>query len=249
MFERFTDRARRVIVLAQEEARLLQHNYIGTEHMLLGLLSEGDGLAARVLRDLEIDLDALGEEVKTLVGRGKSAPSGHIPFTPPAKKSLELSLRESLQLGHDYIGTEHLLLGILHQGEGPAARVLVQRGVDLDTVRGRVAELTAQHKGQRKAAVHTEHTSLNEIRLQLRMIGQRLAAIEARLGIEEPETHAELRRIQQEIAKVRRAKETAIDEQDFERAASLREAEKELLLKRRDAENATMEDPPAATAE
>src|ERR1700722_4501654 len=105
MFERFTDRARRVIVLAQEESRLLQHNYIGTEHILLGLLSEGEGVAARVLRGLDINLESLGEEVKTIIGRGQASPSGHIPFTPQAKKSLELSLRESLQLGHDYIGT------------------------------------------------------------------------------------------------------------------------------------------------
>jgi ATP-dependent Clp protease ATP-binding subunit ClpA len=246
MFERFTDRARRVIVLAQEEARLLQHDYIGTEHMLLGLISEGDGLAAKVLLDLEIDLEALSAEVKTLVGRGKSAPSGHIPFTPPAKKSLELSLRESLQLGHDYIGTEHLLLGILHQGEGPATEVLVQRGADLDTVRGRVAEILAKYKGQRKSTAIAA-APLNEILVQLQMIGERLAAIEAKLGIEEPAARVELRRISHEIAKLRRAKESAIDEQDFERAASLRQAERELLRRRKEAENAAMEDPPATT--
>src|SRR5271154_5161873 len=106
MFERFTDRAWRVVVLAQEEAGLLQHDYIGTEHILLGLLNEGNGVAVRVLRDLGIDLDALGEKVLTLAGRGRSAPSGHIQFTPAAAKALELSQRESMQLGHDYIGTE-----------------------------------------------------------------------------------------------------------------------------------------------
>jgi ATP-dependent Clp protease ATP-binding subunit ClpA len=184
--------------------------------------------------------------VKTLVGRGKSAPSGHIPFTPPAKKSLELSLRESLQLGHDYIGTEHLLLGILHQGEGPATEVLVQRGADLDTVRGRVAEILAKYKGQRKSTAIAA-APLNEILVQLQMIGERLAAIEAKLGIEEPAARVELRRISHEIAKLRRAKESAIDEQDFERAASLRQAERELLRRRKEAENAAMEDPPATT--
>jgi 3-deoxy-7-phosphoheptulonate synthase len=252
MFERFTDRARRVIVLAQEEARLLQHDYIGTEHMLLGLITEGDGLAARVLRDLEINLETLGEELKTLVGRGKSAPSGHIPFTPPAKKSLELSLRESLQLGHDYIGTEHLLLGILSQGKGPGAQILIQRGVDLETVRRRVTELNAQYKGRRKTTrVVDDMAAIREIRMQLAMIGQRLTAIEARLGIDVPAAHAELRRIQQELAQIRRTKETAIDAQDFEHAASAREIEKQLLLRRREAEKAAMEatsdDPPAAT--
>jgi ATP-dependent Clp protease ATP-binding subunit ClpA len=199
-----------------------------------------------VLRDLEIDLEALSEEVKALVGRGKSAPSGHIPFTPPAKKSLELSLRESLQLGHDYIGTEHLLLGILHQGEGPAAEVLVQRGADLDTVRGRVAEILAKNKGRRKSTAIAA-APLNEILVQLQIVSERLAAIEAKLGIEEPAARVEVRRISHEIAKLRRAKESAIDEQDFKRAASLREAEKELLRRRKEAENATMEDPPAAT--
>jgi len=246
MFERFTDRARRVVVMAQEEARLLQHSYIGTEHMLLGLLSEGEGLAARVLRDLEINLEALAEEVKELIGRGASSPSGHIPFTPEAKKALELSLRESLQLGHDYIGTEHLLLGVLHQGDGAAPEVLVRHGADLNTVRGRVAELLAQHQGQPKVKRGPGATALSEISLQLAMIGQRLTAIEARLGIEEPAAHAELRGIVEEISEVRRAKESAIDQKDFARAASLRDTEKQLLARRQAAERAMLEDPPAA---
>jgi ATP-dependent Clp protease ATP-binding subunit ClpA len=136
MFERFTDRARNTVVLAQEEARRLNHGYIGTEHLLLGLLVEGDGLAARALRRLGIGLEAVRADVETIIGRGGGEPqSGHIPFTPRAKKVLELSLREALQLGHNYIGTEHILLGLVREGEGVAAQVLVGRGAELPRVR------------------------------------------------------------------------------------------------------------------
>jgi hypothetical protein len=135
MFERFTDRARRVVVLAQEEARLLDHAYIGTEHLLLGLLAEGTGFAARALDGLGIELGAVRADVAEIIGRGESIPSGHIPFTPRAKRVLELSLREALGLGHNYIGTEHVLLGLIAEGEGVAAQVLVQRGARLDQVR------------------------------------------------------------------------------------------------------------------
>jgi ATP-dependent Clp protease ATP-binding subunit ClpC len=143
MFERFSDPARRVVVLAQEEARLLNHNYIGTEHILLGVIHEGEGVAARALRSLGINLDAVRQEVDEIIGRGGSPPSGHIPFTPRAKKVLELSLREALQLGHNYIGTEHILLGLLREGEGVACQVLVNLGANLPTVRARVYELLA----------------------------------------------------------------------------------------------------------
>ena len=129
MFERFSDRARRVVVLAQEEARMLEHNYIGTEHILLGLIHEGEGIAARSLRALGIDLETVRGEVEAIIGRGRQPAPGHIPFTPPAKKSLELALREMVRLGHDYIGTEHLLLGLIREGDGVAAQVLRQRGV------------------------------------------------------------------------------------------------------------------------
>ena len=125
MFERFTDRARRVVVLAQEEARMLNHNYIGTEHILLGLIHEGEGVAAKALESLGISLDAVRQQVEEIIGQGQQAPSGHIPFTPRAKKVLELSLREALQLGHNYIGTEHILLGLIREGEGVAAQVLI----------------------------------------------------------------------------------------------------------------------------
>lgn len=135
MFERFTDRARRVVVLAQEEARMLNHNYIGTEHILLGLIHEGEGVAAKALESLGISLDAVREQVQEIIGQGQQAPSGHIPFTPRAKKVLELSLREALQLGHNYIGTEHILLGLIREGEGVAAQVLVKLGADLNRVR------------------------------------------------------------------------------------------------------------------
>ena len=147
MFERFTDRARRVVVLAQEEARLLNHNYIGTEHILLGLIHEGEGVAAKGLESLGISLEAVRSQVEELIGHGASSPSGHIPFTPRAKKVLELSLREALQLGHNYIGTEHILLGLIREGEGVAAQVLVKLGADLSRVRQQVIQLLSGYAG------------------------------------------------------------------------------------------------------
>ena len=147
MFERFTDRARRVVVLAQEEARLLNHNYIGTEHILLGLIHEGEGVAAKALESLGISLEAVRSQVEEIIGQGGSSPSGHIPFTPRAKKVLELSLREALQLGHNYIGTEHILLGLIREGEGVAAQVLVKLGADLSRVRQQVIQLLSGYSG------------------------------------------------------------------------------------------------------
>jgi ATP-dependent Clp protease ATP-binding subunit ClpC len=152
MFERFTDRARRVVVLAQEEARMLNHNYIGTEHILLGLIHEGEGVAAKALESLGISLDAVREQVQEIIGQGQSAPSGHIPFTPRAKKVLELSLREALQLGHNYIGTEHILLGLIREGEGVAAQVLVKLGADLNRVRQQVIQLLSGYQGKEPAS-------------------------------------------------------------------------------------------------
>src|SRR6186997_3042265 len=153
MFERFTDRARRVVVLAQEEARMLNHNYIGTEHILLGLIHEGEGVAAKALESLSISLDGVREQVQEIIGQGQQAPSGHIPFTPRAKKVLELSLREALQLGHNYIGTEHILLGLIREGEGVAAQVLVKLGADLNKVRQQVIQLLSGYQGKEPAAV------------------------------------------------------------------------------------------------
>ncbi len=152
MFERFTDRARRVVVLAQEEARMLNHNYIGTEHILLGLIHEGEGVAAKALESLGISLEAVRSQVEEIIGQGQQAPSGHIPFTPRAKKVLELSLREALQLGHNYIGTEHILLGLIREGEGVAAQVLVKLGADLNRVRQQVIQLLSGYQGKETAA-------------------------------------------------------------------------------------------------
>jgi len=148
VFERFTDRARRVLVLAQEEARLLNHSFIGTEHILLGLIHEGDGLAAKALEALHISLEAVRERVEETIGPAGSAPTGSPPFTPRAKKVLELSLREALQLGHNYIGTEHMLLGLVREGEGVAAQVLRSLGADLAAVRQQVIQLLSDYQGQ-----------------------------------------------------------------------------------------------------
>ena len=153
MFERFTDRARRVVVLAQEEAKMLNHNYIGTEHILLGLIHEGEGVAAKALESLGISLDSVREQVQDIIGQGQQQPTGHIPFTPRAKKVLELSLREALQLGHNYIGTEHILLGLIREGEGVAAQVLVKLGADLNKVRQQVIQLLSGYQGKEAVAV------------------------------------------------------------------------------------------------
>src|SRR5437588_2305870 len=155
MFERFTDRARRVVVLAQEEARMLNHNYIGTEHILLGLIHEGEGVAAKALESLGISLEAVRQQVEEIIGQGQQAPSGHIPFTPRVKKVLELSLREAQQLGHDHIGTEDILLGLLREGEGVAAQVLVKPGADLSRVREQVIQLLAGYQAEAGVASAT----------------------------------------------------------------------------------------------
>ncbi len=159
MFERFTDRARRVIVLAQEEARELNHNFIGTEHLLLGICREGEGVGARALVSLGVSLVAIREQIVEIIGRGGTQPSGHVPFTPRAKKILELALLEALRLGHEYIGTEHILLGIVREGDGVAAQVLQKRGLTLDVVRQRVIEILAGYTGEalEAAVVHPRH--------------------------------------------------------------------------------------------
>jgi ATP-dependent Clp protease ATP-binding subunit ClpA len=154
MFERFTDRARRVVVLAQEEARDLGHDYIGTEHILLGLIRVSDGVAAQALESLGISLAAVRREVIQIVGQGDmSQLPSHIPFTRRAKKVLELSLREALQLGHNYIGTEHILLGLLREGEGVGAQVLVKLGADLNRVRQQVIQVLQLHPVEEEAGV------------------------------------------------------------------------------------------------
>ena len=200
MFERFTDRARRVVVLAQEEARMLNHNYIGTEHILLGLIHEGEGVAAKALESLGISLDAVRQQVEEIIGQGQQAPSGHIPFTPRAKKVLELSLREALQLGHNYIGTEHILLGLIREGDGVAVQVLVRLGADLNQVRQQVL--------QRLHAFQAEDEPGSIRAVQQPGLLSRIDAVERRLSILEQRvgTRPDLRELDRELAQVRRDK-------------------------------------------
>ena len=174
MFERFTDRARRVVVLAQEEARMLSHNYIGTEHILLGLIHEGEGVAAKALESLNISLEAVRSQVEEIIGEGQQAPSGHIPFTPRAKKVLELSLREALQLGHTYIGTEHILLGLIREGEGVAAQVLVKLGAELNRVRTQVIQLLQGYQGKETATAGAPQEGTPSSSLVLDQFGRNL---------------------------------------------------------------------------
>ena len=202
MFERFTDRARRVVVLAQEEARLLNHNYIGTEHLLLGLIHEAQGVAARALESLGISLEAVRAQVEEIIGQGHSAPTGHIPFTPRAKKVLELSLREAKQLGHNYIGTEHILLGLVREGEGVAAQVLVRLGADLPRVRQQVIKLLSGYAAEEASA-------------RTRLVRMTVPG--------------DLRELEEQLAQVRRQKQAAIDAEDFDQASELRDREKQLL--------------------
>ncbi|HLF70376.1 MAG TPA: ATP-dependent Clp protease ATP-binding subunit [Actinomycetota bacterium] len=177
MFERFTDRARRVVVLAQEEARLLNHNYIGTEHILLGLISEGEGVAAKALESLGVSLDSVRSQVEEIIGSGTASPPGHIPFTPRAKKVLELSLREALQLGHNYIGTEHILLGLIREGEGVAAQVLQKLGADLGRVRQQVIQLLQGYPAQEKGGGHASETAPQGTSPILDQFGRNLTAL------------------------------------------------------------------------
>jgi hypothetical protein len=230
MFERFTDRARRVVVLAQEEARMLNHNHIGTEHILLGLIHEGQGVAASALQFLGISLEAVRQQVEQIIGRGDQAPSGHIPFTPRAKKVLELSLRESQMLGHDYIGTEHILLGLIREGEGVAPQVLVRLGADLNRVRQQVIALLPGHQGKEPASATDAPGGPRRGRVPPGAVSagaaveSRLSAVEQRVG-----TGPVTAGLDEQIAQLRRAKESAIDSQDFEQARSLRERERQLL--------------------
>jgi ATP-dependent Clp protease ATP-binding subunit ClpC len=195
MFERFTDRARRVVVQAQEESRKLNHNYIGTEHLLLGILREGDGAAAEALASLEVGLDPAREQVAEITGRGQQAPSGHIPFTPRAKKVLELSLREALSLEHQYIGPEHILLGLITEGHGVAVEVLRVLGAEPEQVRARVIELLPAASDEpaeqvRPVRIVGTPAQLDEVMRRLDTIDSRLAAIERRLGLGEPPAEA-----------------------------------------------------------
>ncbi len=233
MFERFTDRARRVVVLAQEEARMLNHNYIGTEHILLGLIHEGEGVAAKALESLGISLDAVRQQVEEIIGQGQQAPSGHIPFTPRAKKVLELSLREALQLGHNYIGTEHILLGLIREGDGVAAQVLMKLGADLNRVRQQVIQLLHGGAGAAEEAEigaaaggigRRERRQLSEVIRRVESIQTRLSAVEGRAG-----TGPDTSDLDRELAKVRQDKAAALGREDYEDAAVLRDRERHLL--------------------
>jgi hypothetical protein len=229
MFERFTDRARRVVTLAQEEARMLNHNYIGTEHILLGLIHEGDGVAAKALESLGISLDAVRQQVEEIIGQGQQAPSPSegIPFTPRAKKVLELSLRESLQLGQNYIGTEHILLGLIREGDGVAAQVLVNLGAELNRVRQQVIQLISGQEPQSGRRPAREGAPVTEVQARLDVVEGRLAAVEQRVGIG-PDTSD----LDEQIDTIRRERRAAADAQDYEQAASLRDRERELLASR-----------------
>jgi Clp amino terminal domain, pathogenicity island component len=200
LFARFTDRARRVVVLAQHEARELGQGSVGTEHLLLGLLAEGEGVAAMTLESLGISLEEARDRVEEIAGRGQGAPAGHIPFTPRAKKALELSLREALQLGHTYIGTEHLLLSLLAEGDGTPAQVLAGRGASHDLVRERVvAVLTGRHE---QADPKT-----------------RLIRLPVPVGLAD---------VTEQLRQVQRQKTAAFEKGDYQGAAALRAQEKQL---------------------
>jgi ATP-dependent Clp protease ATP-binding subunit ClpC len=238
MFERYTDRARRVVVLAEEEARMLNHNYIGTEHILLGLIHEGEGVAARALESLGIMHQTVRQQVEEIIGQGQQAPSSSIPYTPRAEKVLNLALQEALQLGHNYIGTEHILLGLIREGEGVAAQVLVGLGADLNRVRQQTITLlhgsqgkdepgTIRAVGRAGKAGRGKRKLLSQLLDRLDLIEPRLSALENRVG-----TGPVVRDLDQEIAQIRRDKESAIDAQDFERAAELRDREKQLLVEK-----------------
>jgi Clp amino terminal domain, pathogenicity island component len=238
MFERFTERARRAVVLAQEEARKLDHGYIGTEHLLLGLIHEGEGVAAQALESLGISLKTVRDQVVARVGRGQRPPSGHIPFTERAKRVLELSLRESGQLGHRYIGTEHILLAIVREGDGVAAQVLTGLGADLGRVRQQVIELLHGRTDEAPRSVPGPRAAPaggpggdvrpdDEIADWLAALNLRLAAIERWVGM-----RPGVDDLDEDIARVRRDKEAAIDVQNFEDAVRLRERERELLAEK-----------------
>ncbi len=230
MFERFTDRSRRVVVLAQEEARMLNHNYIGTEHILLALISEGGGVAAQALGSLGITEEAVRQQVEEIIGRSQQdPPRGHIPFTPRAKKTLQLSLREAIALGHGYIGTEHILLGLVREDDGVAVRVLNGLGADPNRVRQQVIRLVSARRvqeepGTGRATGRGKRKLLSELRGRLDSLDWRLSVLEQRVG-----TSPDLAQLDQEITQVHSDKESAIDAQDFENAAVLRDREQQLL--------------------
>ena len=232
MFERFTERARRTVVLAQDEARQLGHGHIGSEHILLGMLSDGGGIAARALTSLGVTLEAVRQQVAAMAEPGP-APAGHIPFTTPAKRSLELALREALQLGYDYIGTEHILLGLIREDNGGGgAQVLAALGAEPIAVRRRVIELLPGRSAPSPRAPMRIPSGrpgwpADDAAAELDALARRLAAVEQLAGMT-----ADLRTLDADIARVRSEKEAAIDAHNFQRAEELSERETGLLVDR-----------------
>ena len=237
MFERFTDEAQHAVVLAQEEASLLGHNYIGAEHVLLGLIQEGTGLAAQALESAGVTHDAARRQVEGIVGRGKGQQAGHIPFTPHAKKALQLALREALHLGDNCIGTEHILLAVLREGDGPAIQALEHLGVEPGQLRRKVVDLARRQRDQdepstartaaRPARAGGKRKMLADIIGQLDAVQTRLVALEHRVG-----AGPDVGDLDREVAQLRGEKESAIDAQDFETAAVLRDRERQLVDER-----------------
>jgi Clp amino terminal domain, pathogenicity island component/UvrB/uvrC motif len=257
MFERFTDRARRVVVLAQEEARMLGHDYIGTEHILLGLLADGSGIPNQAMASLGITGDAVRQQVEEVVGRGHEQPTEHIPFTSQAKTAFQLSLREAMRQGQNFVGTEHILLGLIGEADGPAAQLLVRLGAGPDRVRQQVVALLsgdaggpvpqqagpAQQAGrsaqERRPVPQTERPARlpgkagrarrerSALLTRFESVESRLSALERRVGAG-PDVHD----LDQEITQLRRGKEAAIDAEDFESAALLRDREAQVVSKK-----------------
>jgi ATP-dependent Clp protease ATP-binding subunit ClpC len=243
MFERFTDQARRVLALAQEEARMRNCSRIGTEHILLGLIHERDGLAAVALESLGIGAEAVRQQIETITGQYPEPSGGYAQYTMRAKKALDLSRREALQLGHNHIGTEHILLSLIREGEGPAAQVLFELGADLSGVREQVLLLLGDDPGDdepeeapvpaasaasaARAGVSGgigESKLLAEMLRRFEEMDSRLASVEQRLG-----TGPDVRDLDQQIAQARRDKESAVGDEDYENAAALRNRERQLL--------------------
>jgi hypothetical protein len=233
MFERFTDQARQVVALAQDEARLLNQDYIGTEHILLALIRQSTGIAASALESLGISLAAVRQQVEEIIGPGQQdLPRGQIPLTPRAKKTLELALREAIALGHTSIGTEHILLGLIREGDGqsPAIQVLNGLAVDPNRVRQQIIRLLSARRGESEAGVRPatagggKRKMQSELRARLDSLEWRLSVLEQRVG-----TGPDVRDLDREITQVRRDKDAAIDAEDFESAAVLRDRERQLL--------------------